>query len=219
MLLASAAAAEWEAALPEGRERDLLALNRAMGNLEGLDRAGAQSKLQLKMEMEPYSLKGIQPKAAGFNGIFKVSAAELPPEMRDVGSLRLSFYVMKKGETYYLLTRKNFARLFAPVTNEKEVLRMLIAHGEIFNKSFPQIIGPDYKWKKPGDDFTLPKEPPPARSSVRKRKDGFDVRLIVYYGEYAEKRLLVRTDGGIEETQSLTVIKNLSRGPFRGPIP
>ena len=153
LMLAGAGAAEWEAALPAGGEKDLIALNRAKGELNGQDYVGAQSNLQLKMEMEPYTLKGVRPKAGGFGGIFRVSAAKVPSEIPDVGRLRLSFYVVKTGETYYLLTPKNFAKLFAPVTSEKEVLPIVTAYVQIFN-SHLQVIGPDYKWKKPGNDFT-----------------------------------------------------------------
>jgi len=214
MLFADADAADWEAALPEGAEKDLVALNRAKGDLEGADYVGTQSKVQLKTEMEPYSLRGIRPKAAGFAGIFSVSAAELPPELTT--TFQLSFYLMKKGKTYYLLTPKNFARLFAPLTDKNEVLPLVAAYEQLFGNSSPQIIGPNYKWKNRDDDFTGPKEAPPARSSVAKTKAGFDVRLIVYNGlhhaYYAEKRLLVSTDGSIEETQKLKVIKDLGLG-------
>lgn len=201
--LHSKEATDWEAPIPKGTETDLIKLNLAAGNKNGADYIKSDVK-NPNVELKPFALDGLKPKTPDIDGLFVASSPTLPPDMLGTGP----FYLIKRNETYYLLTAKNFARLFGPVKNQEEVLPLVTFYENLFGNPFAKVItAPEVKNEK---------DAPPDVTKITATEKGFEVKLILrndlHHAYFAEKHLLVHPDGIIEITQKLKVIKDLGQG-------
>jgi len=119
-----------------------------------------------------------------------------------------SFYLIKRKDTYHLLTEKNFARLFGPLNNQEEVLPLVTFYERLFGNPFAEVI----TVPKPANEEGAP----PDVTKIAATKEGFEVKLILHNGlhhaYFAEKHLLVHSDGIIEVTKESEIIKDLGKG-------
>lgn len=197
-------ATDWEAPIPNGAETDLVKLNLAAGNKRGADYIKSDVK-NPEVELNPFVPDGLKTKAPDIDGLFIAhSIRRLPPDMLGTGP----FYLIKRKDTYYLFTAKNFARLFAPVTRQEEILPLVTFYEKLFGNPFARVI----TVAKPDKEY----ETPPDVTKITATKNGFEVKLILLNGlrhaYFAEKHLLVHPDGMIDVTKDLKIIKDLGQG-------
>jgi hypothetical protein len=179
------AATEWEAPLPKGAETDLVKLNLAAGNKAGADYIEREHR-DIVVKLQPLALKSPKPKSRDFDALF-VAVPQLPfPNMLGAGC----FYLLKSKESYHIITKNNFSRLFGPIKKQEEVLPLITLYEELFGNSFATIVTTDKVAEGAGT--------PPDVTKITSTKEGFEVKLILHnrylHAYFGEKRFLVRPD-------------------------
>ena len=200
---ASAAPPEWEAALPEGRHTDPVALNKAAGATLSEMVKGATG------ELEPLEIAGLKTKTP-IDGIFRVffkrEGIALPPDMEGTGP----FYVFKTSGLFHLLTRKNFAMLFGPPKSRDEVLPFVKAFDRLFTNPLAEFV------TSPTETKGVQKVPPPAVTEIADAADGWDVKAILFSAHrvsaFYEERLHVGRDGLVEVKEKARIIREIGPG-------
>ena len=196
----------WEAPLPPGRETDGIALNKAAGETTA-------AKLDMvkgaKGELQPQNFPDLKSKVP-HEGIFRVLLKKedmvLPPDMGGAGP----FHVFRSGGAYYLLTRRNFALLFGPLTSKEEVLPFVRTFDKLFTNPFSDVVTSAKEAKG------FQKVPPPAVTEITETGDGWDVKLILYSGHrvraFYEEKLRVLRDGTVEVKEKTKMLKEIGPG-------
>jgi hypothetical protein len=110
---------------------------------------------------------------------------------------------------YYVLTDRNFAVLFSPVT-EAKLMAYLNAYQKLYGNKFATIITKDYD-KKEYDG----KRTPPETTAITRVEDGFDVEVVLYnmvhFEAFYKETLHVEQDGKVTK-KGERVLKSLGRG-------
>jgi len=222
---------EWEGRLPAGAETNLVELNRAAGNEEAAeyisreigahtysavrenrDRVEPQTLSNqvlspFEVEMEPLVLSSWKPKLPDGDELVEVVAKKLPPDMLGSGP----FLLIRSSDAYYMLTEKNFARIFGPVTEESQVLPYVRLHHSVFGEPFFSIVTDE-------NEEYRGNHKPPAVTTVTAAGGRFKVNLILcsplHRACFAGKRLFVSTNGTVKVTRKIKVIKDLGPGMY-----
>ncbi len=142
-------------------------------------------------EIKKYKFKDLIPRVE-IDNFYRVSLKEnvqknLPIDLAGLGP----FYLAEKKDKYYLLTPKNFAKIFGGIRSEEEALNYLASYENLF-------VSPVVYVATPETERSLKKieRKPPRLSQAVKTAEGFDVVMVIY--------AVIRVDGFFEKKVSLT---------------
>lgn len=189
----------WEKPVPEGVEKDIIALNRLVGNERGAKYMEDRYKeRKLEVAFKPFS-PSLNPKKKV--ALFTVSPAMDFPDVLGGGT----FYLICDNNRYFILTKQNLARLYAPLENTDEVLRFITIFQELFLNRFADII------MEKSNPYKVE-----AFTSVEKASGGFKVRLVTHNGLHhayvAQEDFFVGNDASVKSVKELKIIKDIGEG-------
>ena len=167
--------------------------------------------------LEEYVFEGVTPKR-NIEGIFRAAldheamletqGYRPPPDMLGTGP----YIVIKAAGQFHALTAQNFARVFGPIENEKDVIPYLRAYGAEF-LTVGQLVTD--KRGPAGQAWGSDDEEAPELTTVRVAPNGYKVRLVYYTFMYQEQYFAIDVflcpNGTVMETGG-EVLKDLGGG-------
>ena len=132
-----------------------------------------------KWKMSAYSVEGISPKRK-IEGVFRVAADLFPPDANPG-----PFFLIKEQGKYFVLTGRNFARVYGPIKKEEEVLPYARAYGEIFFSHFATLVT-QKEGDRQGNRINYPAGAPEVTTVTTSDSTGYNIRLV-YYTWYHER--------------------------------
>jgi cytohesin len=196
------------ARIPRSKHLNPIAIHNAQG-ITNVPNADIVDRLLDKYEVFPNSFRGLH-LAYPTDTLVAVrlsrqSSGFLPPDMGGVGP----FHLVKRGDDYFVLTERNFALLFSPVT-ETNLLAYVTTYEKLYKNPFAEVIMEDFDKKKFKDKRT-----PPKVTSFTREGSGFRIDMILYNKvhseEFYQKSLLVERNGRVT-LQDVKVLKELGGG-------
>jgi hypothetical protein len=160
--------------------------------------------------MSAYSVEGISPKRK-IEGVFCVATKFFPPD-----AVPGPFFLIKEQGKYFVLTGRNFARVYGPIEKEEEVLPYARAYGEIFFSHFATLVTQKEEDRQ-GNRISYPAGAPEVTSVTTSDSTGFNIRLVYYTGYH--ERCFYAIDvfvnrEGIVKTFDKKLLKDLGGGLF-----
>ena len=132
-----------------------------------------------KWKLSAYSIEGISPKRK-IEGVFRVAAGFFPPD-----AVPGPFFLIKEQGKYFVLTGRNFARVYGPIEKDEEVLSYARAYGEIFFNHFSALVT-QKEGDRQGNRISYPAGAPEVTAVTTSDSTGFNIRLV-YYTWYHER--------------------------------
>ena len=126
-----------------------------------------------KWKLSAYSVEGISPKRK-IEGVFRVAADSFPPD-----AIPGPFFLIKEQGKYFVLTGRNFARVYGPIEKDEEVLSYARAYGEIFFSRFATLVT-QKEGDRQGNRINYPAGAPEVTSVTTSDSTGFNIRLVYY---------------------------------------
>jgi hypothetical protein len=163
-----------------------------------------------KWKLSAYSVEGISPKRK-IEGVFCVATKFFPPD-----AVPGPFFLIKEQGKYFVLTGRNFARVYGPIEKEEEVLPYARAYGEIFFSRFATLVT-QKEGDRQGNRINYPAGAPEVTAVTASDSTGFNIRLV-YYTWYHERcfyaiDVFVNREG-IVKTFDKKLLKDLGGGLF-----
>ena len=161
-LCAAASEVPWENPVPEGQEKDIIALYRLVGDGQGArDLKALYGEREIEVEFRQFgSPLPLKEKVT----LFVVAPAHnFPPVFGEI-------HLIEDHGHYFTLTKGNLAKLYAPLRDEGEALAYMALYEALFRDQSAVVLTQTGKIGK-SDVVT----------SVERTNEGFDVRLVTYH--------------------------------------
>lgn len=197
-----------DAALPAGLETDPFAIHHAQGITDVPNRSMVE-RLREQLKLTQHSFENLTPKRT-VEGVFRLAAENFwPPDAAGTGP----FFLIKEGGGYFVLTERNFARVYGPVETESEVLPYVDAYGTLFLTAFGSLVMKKEEQRE-GNTIYYPSGSPEV-TRVQSRNGGYQVRLVYYTGIHQECfyaiDVEVQRDGTVRKLGQM-ILKELGPG-------